>query len=202
MQRVLVAYTTNAGSTEEVAQAVAEELRRGGLAQVDVLPAAQVTSLDPYQAVVVGAPMIFGWHRAAARFVKRHRAALAGRPVAYFCTLLRLTGQPGSRPPEAAGLPAALFVDPNLPTPPERAGRLSLKERYASLPNYLRPVLAAAPGVRPVSVAFFAGKLELFRLKWWQALFVIAVIRAAPGDRRNWPCIQAWAADLRPKLLA
>jgi menaquinone-dependent protoporphyrinogen IX oxidase len=61
-------------------------------------------------------------------------------------------------------------------------------------------VLKAAPHVRPVSVAFFGGKLELFRLNIFQMLFVILVIRAQPGDRRNWPPIQQWAASLLPLL--
>jgi menaquinone-dependent protoporphyrinogen IX oxidase len=61
----------------------------------------------------------------------------------------------------------------------------------------LRPALKAAPQVKPVSVGFFGGKLELFRLKWWQALFVMLVIGAQPGDQRNWPIIVKWASQLR-----
>jgi hypothetical protein len=33
-------------------------------------------------------------------------------------------------------------------------------------------------------------------------LFVMVIIQAAPGDHRNWPCIQQWAASLRPALLS
>jgi menaquinone-dependent protoporphyrinogen IX oxidase len=68
--------------------------------------------------------------------------------------------------------------------------------------SYLRPVLSAAPGVRPVSVAFLGGKLEFYKLKWWQMLFVMVVIGAQPGDHRNWDAIRAWAESLRPALLA
>ena len=69
MKRVLVAYTTNAGSTEEVARAVADELGRDGQAQVDVRHLPEVRALESYDAVVVGAPMILGWQRAAVQFV-------------------------------------------------------------------------------------------------------------------------------------
>jgi hypothetical protein len=31
--------------------------------------------------------------------------------------------------------------------------------------------------------------------------FVLLVIQAQPGDRRNWPVIREWAAGLRTKLL-
>ena len=67
--------------------------------------------------------------------------------------------------------------------------------------NYLRPVLRAAPQVRPVSIALFGGKLEFHRLKLLQMLFVLLIIQTQPGDRRNWPVIREWAAGLRAQLL-
>ena len=89
--RILVAYASNAGSTAEVAKAVSEELAHDG-AQVDVRPISELSGADlsPYDAVVVGAPMILGWHRDAERFVKANRAALSRVPVAFFVTLLSL----------------------------------------------------------------------------------------------------------------
>jgi menaquinone-dependent protoporphyrinogen oxidase len=81
---VLVAYATRYGSTQEVAQAVAATLRDGGLA-VDIQPMREVRSLAGYRAVVLGAPLfMFRWHKDALRFLSRHRAALAERPVAVF----------------------------------------------------------------------------------------------------------------------
>lgn len=196
MKRVLVVYSTNAGSTEEVASAVANELGRDAQVQVDLRRMAEVSELESYDAVVVGAPMILGWQRAAVQFVKMHQRVLANKPVAYFCTLLSLTQTaPGNTSP------APLFIDPQLPKAPRHVGRLSIKERYATLPNYLGPMLKAAPAVHPVSVAFLGGKLELFRLKWWQMLFVMVVIGAQPGDYRNWSGITQWAAELRSCLL-
>jgi hypothetical protein len=38
-------------------------------------------------------------------------------------------------------------------------------------------------------------------LKLLQMLFVLLVIQAQPGDRRNWPVIREWAAGLRTQLL-
>ena len=66
--RILVAFATKHGSTPEVAEAVAEELRDGG-ADVDVRPASLDGNLSGYQAVVLGAPMILGWHKDALRFI-------------------------------------------------------------------------------------------------------------------------------------
>lgn len=81
---VLVAYATRYGSTQEVAEAVAETLREGGIA-VDLQPMSQVQALDQYRAVVLGAPLyMFHWHKDAIHFLERHHQALTQRPVAIF----------------------------------------------------------------------------------------------------------------------
>lgn len=200
---ILVAYASNSGSTAEVAKVVGEELARTGV-RVDVRPirerasgAAGVTAADVagYAAVVVGAPMILGWHRDAARFVRTHRAALSQVPIAFFVTAASLTRT--DEPPPAG---VTVYVDPQLPGPPHNPGRLSLRERYARLNNYLGPILKAARPVRPVSVAFFGGRLDFGRLKFIQTLFIMLIVGAQPGDYRNWDAIRAWAREVRTKL--
>jgi menaquinone-dependent protoporphyrinogen oxidase len=194
MTKILIAYTTNAGSTEDVAQAVAEEVAKTGC-PVDVRRLEEVSDLEAYAMVIVGAPMILGWHRSAVKFVKRHQAALSRKKVAYFCTAMRLT-QTGEE--AYAGIPVC--VDGGIVKEPQNPGRLGFKEQYATLGNYLRPIVKAAPTVKPVSVGFFGGKLELFRLKWWQALFVMLIIRAQPGEFRDFSLIRGWAGQLRAHL--
>ncbi|NTU74885.1 MAG: hypothetical protein HGA53_00620 [Anaerolineaceae bacterium] len=191
MNRILVAYTTNSGSTEEVARAVAEELAKNG-DTVNVQRLEEVHDLETYQAVVIGAPMILGWHPAAQKFVKKNRETLKNIRVAYFATAMSLTQLDENHTDGVS-----VYVDPYLALPPKRAGRLSIKENYATVTNYLRPILKAAPAVKPVSAAFFGGKLELFRLNFFQMIFVMVVIQAQPGDKRNWSAIQEWAGNLR-----
>ncbi len=193
-KKILVAYTTNSGTTADVAQAIGEELGKDG-AQVDVRRVEEVTGLDSYTAVVVGGPMILGWHRTAVKFVKEHQQALSRVPVAYFLTAMSLT-QTGETSVDGA----PIYVDAKLAKAPKDAARLSFRERYATATNYLRPVLNAAPSVKPVSAGFFGGKLELYRLNLWQKLFVLLIIQAQPGDFRHWPVIREWAAGLRPTL--
>lgn len=190
MKRILVTYATMAGSTAEVAQVVGEEIARRD-AQVDVLPLAEVRSLAGYDAVVVGGPMIMGWRRDALRFLKTHREVWQRLPLAVFVTAMSLTQ---SDEMSVDGVP--IYVDEGLPKPPTTTGRLSLRERYARLPNYIRPILAATRPARPVSLGVFGGRLEYGRLKWWAVLFVMLVIQAPAGDRRNWTAIRSWAAEL------
>ena len=195
MKPILVTYATMAGSTAEVAQAVAEEMERAGL-EVDVLPMATVGDLAGYAGVVVGGPMIMGWHREARRFLKAHRRALQHIPLAVFVTAISLT-QPEERVVDSV----PVFVDEKLPKPPAQPGRLSFRERYAQLPRYVRPILAAARPARPVSIGLFAGRLEYGRLKPWAVMFVMTIIQAPAGDRRNWAAIREWAAGL-PAVLS
>ncbi len=191
MKTVLVVYATNAGSTVEVAQAIAEELGRDG-DQVQLQPVEGVAGLGDAGAVVLAAPMIMGWHRAAVKFLKTHQTALSRLPVAYAFTAMSLT-QTGETTLD--GLPLA--IDRYLAKPPATPGRLSYRERYALPASYLRPVLKAVPAVKPVSVAFFGGKLDMRRLRLLHMLFVLLVIQAQPGDFRDWDFIRSWAADLR-----
>jgi menaquinone-dependent protoporphyrinogen IX oxidase len=51
-----------------------------------------------------------------------------------------------------------------------------------------------------VNVGFFGGRLEYGRLKWWAVLFVMVIIQAQAGDRRNWTAIRSWAAGLPAAL--
>jgi menaquinone-dependent protoporphyrinogen oxidase len=83
-RRILVAYATAAGSTREVAAAVADTLREGG-AQVDLHAVKEVRDLAGYDAVVLGSA-IRGRQvlPEALQFAQRHAAALGGLPVAYF----------------------------------------------------------------------------------------------------------------------
>jgi menaquinone-dependent protoporphyrinogen oxidase len=190
MKRILVTYATMANSTAEVAQAVAEEIAKSKV-QVDLLPLDEVKSLAGYDGVVVGGPMIMGWHRQALGFLKKHRQALQRIPLALFVLAISLT-QMGET--NIGGVP--LTVDVQLPKPPEQPERLRFRERYARLSNYIQPILRAVRPVKPVSIGVFGGRLEYGRLKWWAVLFVMLVIQAPAGDRRNWEAIRAWAKGL------
>jgi menaquinone-dependent protoporphyrinogen oxidase len=82
--KILVAYATKYGSTQEVAEVIAQVLH-GEALDVDIRPAREVHSLDGVQAVILGAPLyMFHWHNDAHQFLARHRKMLETLPVAVF----------------------------------------------------------------------------------------------------------------------
>jgi menaquinone-dependent protoporphyrinogen oxidase len=97
---VLVAYATRNGSTREIAEWIADELRVGGL-DVEVCPAAQVADVAGYAAVILGGSVyLAGWHVDARRFAHRFAGALAGRPVWLFSSgPLDRSAEQGELPP-------------------------------------------------------------------------------------------------------
>ncbi len=82
--RVLVAYASMHGATTEIAQAIGEELRKGGF-EADVRPADAVTDVREFDAVVLGSGIYSGaWRKEAVKFGKRHARELRRRPVWLF----------------------------------------------------------------------------------------------------------------------
>lgn len=195
-KKILIAYTTNAGSTQEVAETIGETLSQDGV-QADVCRIKDVGDVSTYDAVVVGGPMIMGWHRATLKFLRKHQKALSQVPVAYFLTAMRLTKTSDTD----LGM-VSIYQDPALARAPENESKLSFKERYATVGSYLKPAFNRAPLVKPVSAGFFGGKLDYTKLNVFQMLFVMLIIGAQPGDLRNWEAMREWASSLRPALLA
>ncbi|MEZ4668121.1 MAG: flavodoxin domain-containing protein [Anaerolineae bacterium] len=82
--KILVAYATRTGSTREVAEFVAQILRKAG-AEVDVRLAREIFDLSWYDGVVLGTA-IRDKHALpeAITFAQRHQRQMRDMPVAYF----------------------------------------------------------------------------------------------------------------------
>jgi menaquinone-dependent protoporphyrinogen oxidase len=88
--KVLLAYGTVAGSTAEVAQAIADEINQAG-SQVDVQTVEDVKDISGYDAVILGtAVRMFHILGKTRRFLRKHRQALSQVPVAYFLVCLTM----------------------------------------------------------------------------------------------------------------
>jgi menaquinone-dependent protoporphyrinogen oxidase len=84
MMTVLVSVASKHGATAEIGARIAQELERAGVAAV-VVPPEQVTSLEGFDAVVLGSGIYAGrWLEPARRLVERHADGLKARPVWLF----------------------------------------------------------------------------------------------------------------------
>ena len=81
---VLVAYASKHGSTAEIAEAIAAELRERGLG-ADCLEAGEASDLAGYDAVVLGSAVYMRrWQGDARHFLRKHSKDLADRPFWVF----------------------------------------------------------------------------------------------------------------------
>jgi menaquinone-dependent protoporphyrinogen oxidase len=170
--KILVTYASRAGSTAGVAEAIGQTLAESG-AQVEVRPMQDVKDLAPYRAVVAGSAIQGGqWLPEAMQFLQSHRAALSQKPFAAFLVCM---------------------------TPSMRNA-----DKYRQgVAEWLAPVRAL---VRPVSEGLFAGALDISQVPSFgdRLKFRLSVALGAwlEGDHRDWNAIRAWAADLKPLLMA
>src|SRR5688572_28093613 len=82
--RLLVAFASKRGSTAEIAEAIADELRGAGLT-VDCRPAGEVEEVSGYDAVVLGSAVYMKrWQHEARRLLHKHRDELSARPLWIF----------------------------------------------------------------------------------------------------------------------
>lgn len=168
--RILVAFATHYGSTQEVAEAIAAALRERGL-EVDLQPMSETRTLEGYRAVVLGAPLYIGHlHKDAQSFLSRHREALAQRSVAIF----------------ALG-PVSTDEQEMLES------RNVLDEELQKYPR-LTPIALEMFGGK-----YDPSKLGLLH-RLLAALPASPLHGLPASDVRDWTAIGAWASDLAEKL--
>ena len=81
---VLIAYASKHGSTQGIAECIAEQLRQLGK-QAVARPVDAVSDPGSYEAIVIGSAIYYGsWMKEATEWVRRSRAVLAERPVWLF----------------------------------------------------------------------------------------------------------------------
>ncbi|MFH1689772.1 MAG: flavodoxin domain-containing protein [Candidatus Eisenbacteria bacterium] len=170
--KILVAYASWAGTTADVAAAIASRLGDDGTA--DVRPAGEVADLSSYSGVVLGAAIRAGRpHRDARAFVARHCSRLAQLPVACFVVCLTMKDDTPENRQKARS-----FIDPVLNACPD-----------------MHPVdVGLFAGAVP------AGREALAKLPIMQRI-ILGAMKSTAGDFRDWPTIDAWADGLRGRLV-
>lgn len=168
--KILVTYASRAGSTAEVAEAIAKTLVEGG-AEVDVLPMQDVQDVSLYRAVVAGSAIRKSkWLPEAAQFLHRHQETLTRKPFAMFtvCITLAMGNGPQYRSAvEGWVAPMRQLVRPR------SEGLFAGMLDFTRLPvNWDTLLLRAA-----VALRIFPR-----------------------GDHRDWNAIRTWAQGLKPLL--
>lgn len=81
---ILITFASKHGATQGIAERIAQRLRQLGRA-VDLQPVSADVNPDGYEGVVIGSAVYYGsWLKEASDYVRRHREALADRPVWLF----------------------------------------------------------------------------------------------------------------------
>lgn len=172
---VLVVYASRHGATAGIAERIAAGLQSAGLS-AEALAVSQVGDVERYDAFVIGsAAYLFHWLKDATRFVKRHRALLAARPVWLFSS-----GPLGTDRIDEQG-------DDVL-----EATRPKEFEELATL-------------VHPRGVAVFFGAWNpdapLVGLTEQLVRRLPAAATTPAGDFRDWATIDAWSEEIARELL-
>lgn len=174
---VLVAYASDHGSTQGVAERIAARLSENGVG-AKALPVDEAGDPSDYEAAVLGSAIhSMAWLPEATRYAKRHAAGLAGRPVWLFS--VSLVGDAGSA----------------LPGPIAARAR-KMKERRPP-----KATVEVREAVKPRGERSFTGAIEPDH---WGRLgrTVFRALGGKWGDHRDWDDVDAWARSIAAELTA
>lgn len=196
-KKMLIGYATESGSTAEVAHFIGDTLTKVG-AQVTIHSVQKIESIDAYDAVWIGSPIINGKCKPEIkRLMRSHMQGLRIKPVAFFITCMRLSQVEGDPLPEVP-----LFIDPIFGEPKPRKAMTFLEKNH-SVMMYLKSILKPAKGIRPVSISFFKGVLDYNTINFMMTLLFKFMARfdgLEPGDYRNWEAMGSWARKTHSAL--
>ena len=194
MKRLLIAYASHSGATREIAECLCTELSARGFA-VDVRSAADITDLTPYEFIVAGGLIYrFGWHPDIVRFLGQNLAELQKKRVALFVTGMHLV-----KTPKCEQFSHPVLIDPCMANPAWARQKPGLFDGMSTIDGYLRQALPAIGQIKPVCLAFFAGKLDLRTLKLPEQIvmrILMLLTGMKEGDYRNWDLLRAWGQRL------
>jgi menaquinone-dependent protoporphyrinogen IX oxidase len=194
MKRLLIAYVSHSGSTQEVANFLCDQLTNQGHL-VDLRSVSEISDLSPYDAVFAGGLLYrFGWHPEIIQFLKKNLKELREKKVALFVTGMRL-----GKVPQSKQFPYPVFVDPSILKPPAEQHRSNPLDAITTIHNYLQAALPTLELIKPVSLGIFAGKLDLQTLKLPEQVIMMLLMLITgmqPGDHRNWEAIRSWVQSL------
>jgi menaquinone-dependent protoporphyrinogen oxidase len=101
---LLIAVASKHGSTQGIGAAIADELRAAGL-DATLADITTVSSIDDYDAVIIGSAVYMGnWMSEARQFVETHASELSAKPVWLFSSGPIGSDTEGAEPPRVTDL--------------------------------------------------------------------------------------------------
>ena len=194
MKPLLIAYASHSGSTREIAQFLCAELSARSFT-VDTRPLTEISDITPYEFIIAGGLLYrFGWHPQIIQFLEKNLAELQKKRVALFVTGMHLV-----KTPKCDQLSYPIFIDPAMENPVWARQKPGIFDGGSTIDGYLRQALPVIEQIKPVCLAFFAGKLDLHTLKLPEQMimrFLMLLTGMKTGDYRNWDVLQTWGQRL------
>jgi len=167
MNKILVTYASQFGSTKEVAEVIAEVLAQENTI-VEAKWIREVKDLEGYNAVVVGSAIQYDrWMPEARQFVATHQDTLSKLPVAFFFTCLTLSKK----------------------TPKSNRQAMGYAEKLKALLSHSKPLSIG----RFAGVLNYSKMPFVFRLV---ARVFLSILGVREGDHRDWNAIRSWAENV------
>jgi menaquinone-dependent protoporphyrinogen oxidase len=195
MNKILIIYFTESGSTREAAEIVGEQLVKNG-ADVDVFSIEQPVHISSYGAIIIGTPNWYGKPAPKVKkFLKKNQDELSKMPAAFFFTCLSLSEIAAETPP-----PFPIYKDPVFDQPAKSLNQMTSWEKSHATSLYIRNLSKIAPKVKPAAMAFFKGRLDFSKLSFFHKivmkLITLMVKEVQACEYLNLEAIGNWANKL------
>lgn len=198
MKNILVTYDSISNSTREAAEIITDVLANETDHKVHLKHFNVVNNINEFDVVVIGSPMRFKkFHKNIDRFIKKNRSNLENKTVCCFMTCLYLI-----KDTENPGYDFSVYADPSFDAEPKPLKQMNMMDKTHSDTQYIDAVLAT--GIRPASVAYFKGRLNLQSLGFFSRLFMKVVLmltdKEQVGDFLKPDSVEGWAKEMSQLL--
>ncbi len=190
MKKLLITYFTESGSTQEIAEIIAQNLPYESM---DVLSVSEVQHLN-YDAVVIGTPNWYGKPTPkVVDFIKKYEKELSALPVAFFFSCMDCYQTKKIEQPEVYC--DSYFKDQIIDTQ-----KLSSWEKSHAVDTYFSNLQKVSNQLNIQSIAFFKGRLDFKKISFFNALVMrfICLInkKIKPGNYYKKQDVVEWSKKM------
>ncbi|PIE87591.1 MAG: hypothetical protein CSA01_00110 [Bacteroidetes bacterium] len=162
MEKILVTYFSESGSTKEMADIIAQSI---DIAVIDIKPVTKVQHLD-YDAIIIGSPNWYGKPAPTViKFLKRYENELAKLPIAFFFSCMDCYQTEHLKQTDML-----VYCDSHFKNQVIKTAKISSWEKSHATATYLNNLQKISNNLNIKSLAFFKGRLNFKKLSFFNAL--------------------------------